>query len=521
MVVIDPAGHPMKYDGLTVLESVVATQHCRIEVDVPGPGGHGWRSTNRTLDISELDDTVRENIQKGSAHILEESYVSAGDAHYDARTWPVIHPYGSGSVYAEPGAGNIQRHARNRLTLIQSWFRRSPLWGFWALNRHLYNTLFNLNRIKRQAGIRTASSATDPDRFTRSFGTAAPSSIPESTEWWKRQQKDLFAITDDAECGIMHAMVTISHNDNCAELLATVRRGVGARPTEEEYIEYLLSRKKRAQERPPTEKFALEHVLSYQRRVTATKNAFMRRGATTPLGVTRDWWDRTEAQMRGSLHAHILCWFEPRREVAGYIPIGPIKRRLAGTEQRQRPLSQQVEPLAKYQEDHLYHAVKIGRIVTEMVRPSVKGIVDRRRYGGWDYERLRIAGLARCIQTKMALHSCTTKYCLKNRTTCRFFFPWPSHRHCCYHKLQATRICVSLSRKSVVFASLGLNSPSSSMMRTRSASLGCAGFSKMTIVGHRRIRCCTSFVREIRKIHSPINRMRTSIPITCTVDLTE
>ena len=82
----------------------------------------------------------------------------------------------------------------------------------------------------------------------------------------------------------------------------------------------------------------------------------------------------------------------------------------------------------------MYHAVKIGRIVTEMVRPSVKGIVDRRRYGGWDYERLRIAGLARCIQTKMALHSCTTKYCLKNRTTCRFFFPWPSHRHCCYHK---------------------------------------------------------------------------------------
>ena len=299
MVVVDPSGHPMKYDGLTVLESVVATQHCRIEVDVPDPSGKGWRSTNRTLDLSKLDESVRENIQKGSAHILEESHVSAADAHYDARTWPVVHPYGSGSAFAEPGAGNIQRHARNRLTLVQSWFRRSPLWGFWALNRLLYSTLFHVNRIRRQAGIKTASSAKDPDPFTRAFGTAAPSSIPESTEWWKRQQKELFAITDDAELGIMQAMVTISHNDNCADLLATVRRGVGARPTEEEYIEYLLARKKRSQERPPTEYYALEHCLSYQRRVTAIKNVFMLRGKTTPLGVLRDWWDRTDRRNMG------------------------------------------------------------------------------------------------------------------------------------------------------------------------------------------------------------------------------
>jgi hypothetical protein len=101
----------------------------------------------------------------------------------------------------------------------------------------------------------------------------------------------LFAITDDAECGIMQAMTTISHNDNCADLLAVVRRGPGARPTEEEFIEYLLSRKKRSQERPPIEHYAFEHVLSYQRRVTAIKTRFMRRGKTTPLGCIRDWWD--------------------------------------------------------------------------------------------------------------------------------------------------------------------------------------------------------------------------------------
>ena len=78
-----------------------------------------------------------------------------------------------------------------------------------------------------------------------------------------------------------------------------------------------------------------------------------------------------------------------------YRAIDSVRRRLPGTEHRQRPQSQKVEPLKTYQEDHVYHAAQVGRIVTEMVRPSVKGIVDKRRYGGWDYERLRIAGLAR------------------------------------------------------------------------------------------------------------------------------
>ena len=85
------------------------------------------------------------------------------------------------SVHAEPGSGGIQRHARNRLTQIQSWFRRSPLWGFWSLNRLLYSTLFFKNLARRKAGIKTASAANDPDAFTRYFGTAQPSSIPEST----------------------------------------------------------------------------------------------------------------------------------------------------------------------------------------------------------------------------------------------------------------------------------------------------------------------------------------------------
>ena len=181
MVVVDPSGHPMKYNGLTIFENLVGTQHVRLQVDVRGPDGKGWMPTDRTVELTELGDEWKEDISKGSAHILEQSYVPASDPHMDARVWPVVHPYATGSVSCEPGAGNEQKHARNRLTLIQSWFRRSPLWGFWALNRHLYNQLFFKNRIRRQAGMRGAGGANDPDTFTRLYGSAQPSSIPEST----------------------------------------------------------------------------------------------------------------------------------------------------------------------------------------------------------------------------------------------------------------------------------------------------------------------------------------------------
>ena len=52
--------------------------------------------------------------------------------------------------------------------------------------------------------------------------------------------------------------------------------------------------KRRDQERPPYEHYSLEHVLSFQRRVKAVKQYFFTRGATTPLGICQDFWDRTD-----------------------------------------------------------------------------------------------------------------------------------------------------------------------------------------------------------------------------------
>ncbi len=57
----------------------------------------------------EADDDLaqawREGMAEGAAHLQNETYMTPNDPHYDAMLWPNVHPYGSGSLLAEPGAG--------------------------------------------------------------------------------------------------------------------------------------------------------------------------------------------------------------------------------------------------------------------------------------------------------------------------------------------------------------------------------------------------------------------------------
>ncbi len=116
--------------------------------------------------------------------------------HYDAKVWPASHPHGTGSVLSETQSGSPKAHARNRATLIQSWFRRTPLWCFWKLDCLIKNELYNINYRRRQRG-RPASAVNEPDVYKRHFGTAIPQNIPESSAWWRMQAKDLFALTEE------------------------------------------------------------------------------------------------------------------------------------------------------------------------------------------------------------------------------------------------------------------------------------------------------------------------------------
>ena len=167
----------------------------------------------------------------------------------------------------------------------------------------------------------------------------------------------------------MSSMVTITANDSCSEMLAAVRRGPFAESTPDERLEYLLSTKPAQKERPHFEAHALEHVLSFQRRVHAVKAQFFKRGVKTPLGRLHEWWDRTEAQMRAALHAHILCWFRPRdlrarderlkaEGKAPYESLKSVARTAPGIGPRQRPADQVVDAPSEHQEFDAYHKAR-------------------------------------------------------------------------------------------------------------------------------------------------------------------
>ena len=126
--------------------------------------------------------------------------------------------------------------------------------------------------------------------------------------------------------------------------------------------------------------------------------------------------------MRTALHAHILAFFKSRETRADFKPLPALERIVPGHEPRQRPRDSNVPPLDEWQADNVYQTHHVGPIIAEMVRPNVSGT----SWGGYDVEKLRIAGLARAIQQRLPYcHPCNPLYCLKDRTACRFFFPWP------------------------------------------------------------------------------------------------
>ena len=133
-----------------------------------------------------------------------------------------------------------------------------------------------------------------------------------------------------------------------------------------------------------------------------------------PLGIAQDWWDRTEAQVRGALHSHIVVWWLPRQcpDRSDYKPTQSIPRVVPGNEPKQQAPSQKSAIAHPYQKDAIYYNTHIAHVTAELIRPHVGELRDGTKWGGFDYEKLRIAGLARTIQSRLYIHTCGPKHCL-------------------------------------------------------------------------------------------------------------
>ena len=187
LVQIDFQGHPIRYNELDVYDEVIAEGRagCRLDLEVQTEGHADWRSVG-SLDMAPGQHLWRKRLRKGAQRLREDTIVKSTDPHYDAKLFPHVHPYGTGSLFCEIGTGALQKHCRSRALALESWFRQSPLWCFWQLDMSIKKALFFKNTAQQRFRQKDASG----DAFARAFGTVVPSTIPDSTAWWRRQAKD-------------------------------------------------------------------------------------------------------------------------------------------------------------------------------------------------------------------------------------------------------------------------------------------------------------------------------------------
>ena len=138
-------------------------------------------------------------------------------------------------------------------------------------DNHLKDKLFHAERKRRHRRGQSVEQREQNDPIHHFLGPTVPRMMPESTAWFKRQQKNLYAMADDAELGMFGTMTTITYNDASPEMLAAIRRGPLAQPTEDEMVEYLDRAWSKDRKRLDFEQHAFEHVLSFQKRLHAFK----------------------------------------------------------------------------------------------------------------------------------------------------------------------------------------------------------------------------------------------------------
>ena len=177
-VMIDPTCiAPMRFDQLRVLNGIVGKSSVRIVVQ-DALQNNSWRKVNAAVD--GLGEQWCKSFAQGTQQVLHETWVKGNDHHLDAKIFPHLHPYGTGSLSSEIGAGGfngIPRMCRQRMLSIQSGFRNNSTWTFWNLQRIITGQLFRQELMKRNQGRKHTSSPTDKDALTRLFGTVVPSEI--------------------------------------------------------------------------------------------------------------------------------------------------------------------------------------------------------------------------------------------------------------------------------------------------------------------------------------------------------
>ena len=83
-------------------------------------------------------------------------------------------------------------------------------------------------RKNKQRGQNATSSKEEADPYKKLYGTTIPKNIPESSAWWREQSKDLFAVTEEHELGLMSSMVTTAEGESHAPQPYQLEQHIGS-----------------------------------------------------------------------------------------------------------------------------------------------------------------------------------------------------------------------------------------------------------------------------------------------------
>jgi len=129
LVVLDPGEFPSSWAVVDDLADAVGSMSVRDE--------------NAGQEASApLDPALCSDVSDAAQNLRSTAHAKLSDPHLDAKVFPHLHPWGSGSLYSQDGSGGMHHLARARLLSLDPAFRTSAVWSFWMLDRLLKNDLY-------------------------------------------------------------------------------------------------------------------------------------------------------------------------------------------------------------------------------------------------------------------------------------------------------------------------------------------------------------------------------------------
>ena len=157
---------------------------------------------------ASIDEVAKQHPKTKNVKWEQMPNPTYADPHLEAKAWPDLFPYGSGS-WRTGLTLNLTEYTKHRLLNYDPRWRRHPSWAFFCYDRLLKSRLFYNNRIRKMTISNTGASTAVPTVATIEqeqalpknpyvqYGKEVPTVISGSKAYWASKLLDLIAMTKE------------------------------------------------------------------------------------------------------------------------------------------------------------------------------------------------------------------------------------------------------------------------------------------------------------------------------------